>query len=1227
MMKITITFPSLLIFLTAGLSDATQRTKLLRKEYNDRRSLSAGILSPIDGGYSSWQPYSLCNSVTCTEAWTRYCNNPRPQYGGATCEGESFKKEVCRDTSQCVRKTTKPPPKPTEKAEIRREWSKWGSCSVTCGTGIRTRTRLPCDDHDCDTQQQPCIKAPCSSDSELEGYGDWEEWSECANCVRTRQRFCARPDICGYKIDIQTEQCPDCNLDSDTMTECQKMLHHHTIEGNGGYKVECTEEGHFTPRQCDQDTESCWCVEKQTGRHIFGTDHLSHLYGIYDCATLSDMTRCRAMRHVSEINSGEEDYRPQCDAHGNFLPVQISHQFEIQWCVHTDGLEVDSTRVSINQELSCDPELTSKTKCQSTPEMECTESGEFSSRQCLDEMFEDCICVYANGLIKEDSHIPYKSTECSKYADLKLTKCHAITLISPTVTCLPSGEFASEHCSQEVCYCVDREGTILPNTGSPADSKRLTSCGERIKMDNGNHDHSNTVTNTPIFNIGSETTTMEMKSSSTLSWLGSDFTTAPSTFSSYADFFSLPTSEPQAGRLEQHQYSEWSDWNLCSVECGGGYRYATRSCPIMGNACGGPDIATRWDFCNDLPCVTAEIADLFYEWSSDDRLVTITCKATGLPKPYVVLRNVTGFISEDNQIEYSQVDDAVQVKYQISPLMNTSLTCIATGEGQDRRPVTVPVTPGWVESFTSSSAALYLGQKVSLRCSVSGRPKPGVRLTAGDIILEESNEIELYSEVSPRYTTVYTCYPVFEGKVYGRSLDMEVLVIDPCEGVECQEHAVCEVLEDSTTTCSCKTCDKGDFDSLNLVCGDNCQTYLNMCELEKESCLQSSPLNAIFNGSCSEIAAPVITSSCPASTVEKGSDVLLQCSVSGMAGTPTWTKDGVELGHGDTFFLSDVNVVNSGVYTCSVSGCGGTTSNTCQIEVKEMDNEVCTQYGAGHFHQFSGAAFDYPGVCHYILAMDCHYGSFYIYTGTTHCGSKETPLAYASSITVYVGWEAVVLLRGFDVNEFGVMKHLRDGDRLIYQNFRIWRESDQIYLVHPSTNFTLSWDGLTVVTLTMSKSYSGKLCGLCGDVGVEYNEVEDARSHGADYEVDRYDTCNVADIPTNTCSSEEERQQAHQTCHRALHSESFTRCHGVVGVEEYMESCVYDSCGVKWLNHLHSGLCNVLSAYSVICERMGVDVSDWRLDTPCSVQLMHKISYMSKKRRKRKKRSTDLTLV
>ena len=55
--------------------------------------------------------------------------------------------------------------------------------------------------------------------------------------------------------------------------------------------------------------------------------------------------------------------------------------------------------------------------------------------------------------------------------------------------------------------------------------------------------------------------------------------------------------------------------------------------------------------------------------------------------------------------------------------------------------------------------------------------------------------------------------------------------------------------------------------------------------------------------------------------------------------------------------------------------------------------------------------------------------------GTSECGTERASLAYASSVTVFVGRDAVVLLRGFDVNEFGVMKHVRPGEMLTYQNF------------------------------------------------------------------------------------------------------------------------------------------------------------------------------------------------
>lgn len=46
---------------------------------------------------------------------------------------------------------------------------------------------------------------------------------------------------------------------------------------------------------------------------------------------------------------------------------------------------------------------------------------------------------------------------------------------------------------------------------------------------------------------------------------------------------------------------------------------------------------------------------------------------------------------------------------------------------------------------------------------------------------------------------------------------LTVVVVDPCQGVECQEHALCEILEDGNTTCTCKTCDLSDLETADPV--------------------------------------------------------------------------------------------------------------------------------------------------------------------------------------------------------------------------------------------------------------------------------------------------------------------------------------------------------------------------------------------------------------------------
>ncbi|XP_024887509.1 semaphorin-5A [Temnothorax curvispinosus] len=102
------------------------------------------------------------------------------------------------------------------------EWSSWGLCDRPCGRGIQHRVRQ-CESPPCEglpTQSRVCNSHPCrvnlGSDNTAEGqWSCWTEWSECSvTCgvgVRTRTRECLGPESCsGPRLVRESCEMPSC---------------------------------------------------------------------------------------------------------------------------------------------------------------------------------------------------------------------------------------------------------------------------------------------------------------------------------------------------------------------------------------------------------------------------------------------------------------------------------------------------------------------------------------------------------------------------------------------------------------------------------------------------------------------------------------------------------------------------------------------------------------------------------------------------------------------------------------------------------------------------------------------------------------------------------------------------------------------------------------------------------------------------------------------------------
>ncbi|KAJ8344246.1 hypothetical protein SKAU_G00315750 [Synaphobranchus kaupii] len=266
------------------------------------------------------------------------------------------------------------------------------------------------------------------------------------------------------------------------------------------------------------------------------------------------------------------------------------------------------------------------------------------------------------------------------------------------------------------------------------------------------------------------------------------------------------------------------------------------------------------------------------------------------------------------------------------------------------------------------------------------------------------------------------------------------------------------------------------------------------------------------------------------------------------------------------------------------------TSNDC--------HGTCAIYGDGNYITFDDKRFSFSGGCEYTLTQDyCSKsggkGTFRVITENVPCGTTGTTCSKA--IKLFLGSNELILTEG----KSQVIQ--RDtGGEIPYQI-----RTMGIYLVVEANNgLILIWDKKTSMFIKLSKKFTGRVCGLCGNYDGDGNNDFTTRSQavvvnslefGNSWKV--APSCPDAELNKDPCTSNPYRQSWSQKQCSIINSKVFSACHSQVDAGKYFDACVSDSCACDSGGDCEC-FCTAVAAYAQACNEAGVCVP-WRSPQIC----------------------------
>ncbi|XP_076779413.1 zonadhesin [Arvicanthis niloticus] len=288
---------------------------------------------------------------------------------------------------------------------------------------------------------------------------------------------------------------------------------------------------------------------------------------------------------------------------------------------------------------------------------------------------------------------------------------------------------------------------------------------------------------------------------------------------------------------------------------------------------------------------------------------------------------------------------------------------------------------------------------------------------------------------------------------------------------------------------------------------------------------------------------------------------------------------------------------------CQISQCG--THTVCQLKSGQYQCEpygkaTCLVYGDLHFVTFDERHIGFTGTCTYILTQTCDNSTdpFFRITANTEERGVEG-VSCLNKVFITLSETTVTMIRG---------RHTLIGDQEVTLPVI---PSDDIYVglsgrfVELKTTFGLSvrWDGDQQLFVTVSSTYSGKLCGFCGNYdGDSSNDnlksdgmmTREEEELGLSWQVEKEEDteCQKKKNPPSCDPALGSTMSGPELCGQLVNpSGPFETCLLHLKASPFLDNCVTDMCSFQGLQQK---LCDHMSAMTATCQDAGYPVKPWR---------------------------------